>query len=187
MPAARTVIVAASMVLWLGGCAITPGSSTTAPQYDLALRTLSGEAQRLSAFRGRPTLLHFWATWCATCREEMGSLAHVVREVSEIEVVAVAVEDDSEAVVRFIEAEKLPFPVLLDEGEARARFSITTLPFTVFLDRDGAPIRFLDPASGAPVTELAEPRYWGSRAALERVRTSIARSESVKLARVNED
>lgn len=40
----------------------------------LVMRTETGDAVPLSHFHGKPTLLHFWATWCAPCLEELPEL-----------------------------------------------------------------------------------------------------------------
>src|SRR2546422_9664500 len=47
-----------------------PGSS--AP--DFSLKTLAGDTLSLSAFRGHPVFLNFWASWCTPCRGEMSDI-----------------------------------------------------------------------------------------------------------------
>jgi thiol-disulfide isomerase/thioredoxin len=49
------------------------------PAPDFALRDLRGATVRLSALRGRPVLLNFWATWCLPCRREMPALERAYR------------------------------------------------------------------------------------------------------------
>ena len=38
------------------------------PAPDFSFVDLEGRLQRLSAHRGRPTVVYFWASWCASCR-----------------------------------------------------------------------------------------------------------------------
>ncbi len=158
------------LVASLFGCAAT-GPISTGP--DIPLATLDGGETSLLPYRGRSTLLHFWATWCASCREELGSLARIAREVPEVAVVAIAIEDDIDAVRTFVEGERIPFPVLIDRGEARSTFSVPSVPFTIFLDRAGRTRPFLDPESGALVSAIGEARYWGSSVAVTRIRESL--------------
>src|SRR5262245_26405895 len=47
---------------------------TPRPAPDLALLGADGSQRRLSDYRGRPVLLHFWATWCPPCKAELPAL-----------------------------------------------------------------------------------------------------------------
>lgn len=44
-----------------------PGDALWALSFD----TPDGQQQAMTAFRGRPLLLNFWATWCPPCVEEL--------------------------------------------------------------------------------------------------------------------
>ncbi|TMQ70184.1 MAG: TlpA family protein disulfide reductase [Candidatus Eisenbacteria bacterium] len=52
---------------------VGPAPSSRAPARgrmapDFTFVDLDGKLQRLSAHRGRPTVVYFWASWCANCR-----------------------------------------------------------------------------------------------------------------------
>jgi thiol-disulfide isomerase/thioredoxin len=52
-----------------------PSRAKHAP--DNAFKTLDGQTRKLSALRGQPVVVNFWATWCAPCREELPRLSQI--------------------------------------------------------------------------------------------------------------
>jgi thiol-disulfide isomerase/thioredoxin len=79
---------------------------------DMRARTLSGEADRLSRYRGRVILLDFWATWCHPCVEAHPQLAAFRREMSgrPFELIAVSVDASATEVESYLaNAEPLPW------------------------------------------------------------------------------
>lgn len=67
-----------------------------------------GEETRLADFRGKVTLVNFWATWCGPCEREMPSLAALEREKGSdnFQVIAISVdatEDKAYAEERLVE------------------------------------------------------------------------------------
>lgn len=164
-----SVVCSLALTSGVAGCSMT---APTLSGPDIKLTRLDGSESSLAAYRKANTLLHLWATWCATCREELGSLNRIATEVTEIAVVAVAIEDDPEEVRRFVAGEDIAFPVLLDGGEARGAFSVPSVPYTILLGPSGKPRTFLDPESGERVSEVTSARYWGSTQAVERLRAS---------------
>lgn len=108
---------------------------------DFRLRDAQGIVRKLSDFRGKVVLLHFWATWCAHCRTEIPALIRVHRDYQAdgFTVVAVAMDERGwAAVTPFLAQYKVNYPVLLGDGAvARQYGGLTTLPRTLFLDRNG--------------------------------------------------
>jgi thiol-disulfide isomerase/thioredoxin len=90
---------------------------------------------------GRPSLVHFWATWCPSCRLEHGTIERLAREHP---VVTVAMQSgDAADVAAYMQERGVSFPVRLDEGgEVAARWGVRGVPTTFVVDADGQ-IRFV--------------------------------------------
>jgi thiol-disulfide isomerase/thioredoxin len=105
------------------------------------LQDSHGAEQTLASRRGTVTLVHFFATWCEPCREELPALRRLSeRAGSSLNIVAISVAEVDPRVKRFLETVPLNFPVLMDRDRAVARnWNVTTLPTTVVLDRNLQP------------------------------------------------
>ena len=81
-------------------------------------------------------LVHFFATWCEPCREELPALNRLTaRAGGSVKVLAIAVADADRSVQRFFETMPVDFPILLDRDRAVAKaWSVATLPTTFVLD-----------------------------------------------------
>ena len=106
---------------------------------------LQGKSHALSEWRGRVVILNFWATWCAPCLEEIPLLIATKRSNSGVQVVGIAV-DLATKVSEFAVKLQIDYPILLtgaDGLELIRNFGNPSggLPFTVFLDRAGNPVR----------------------------------------------
>ena len=108
------------------------------------------------------TLLHFWATWCAPCLDEIPALQRLTEDYRSrpgFRVLLVAVEDDPRAVDVFLGPSSAA--ALFDPNWSVARrFETVTLPSTYLL-RDGSmvhawrePMRWDEPAVRARLDDL---------------------------------
>jgi len=118
---------------------VRPGISQPAP--DFLLKNMDGTPHRLSDYRGKVVLLHFWATWCVPCRAEMPVLHEMWHRFRErgLEVVCVNVDrGNRQAVGEFMQDIGLHFHTLLDPaGKARRQYEIFALPTSYIIGRDG--------------------------------------------------
>ncbi len=108
-----------------------------APELELER---DGVTTRLSERRGKLVLLHFWASWCAPCREELPALLSLSQELAQggrFELIAVTAEEDHEAVRRFFEGEIPPEVYWDTAGEGQKRYEVSALPDTYLLGADG--------------------------------------------------
>jgi peroxiredoxin len=119
---------------------LKPWHERTPP--DFALPTVDGGEARLDAQRGRIVLVHFFATWCEPCREELPALRRLVAraEPGSIAVLAISVAEVESRVRRFLELTPVNFPVLLDQDRAVTKaWSVSALPATVIFDTNLKP------------------------------------------------
>jgi peroxiredoxin len=115
-----------------------PAGSVLSKRRALALAALglslvgAGEPIELETQAGRPValaleageralLVHFWATWCAECVEELPILAAAIARCGEagVRIVTANVGEEPEHVADFLERHRLDLPVLRDP-KARA-------------------------------------------------------------------
>src|ERR1700693_81243 len=116
-----------------------PAVERAAPAVTLPL--LGGGMAALP--QGKVTVVDFWATWCAPCRFSMPRVQQVWTEYKPrgVELYSVDTDDpspDRDALVRrFLQENRLSFPVALDDGSASSAFSVASLPTMVLVDRKG--------------------------------------------------
>lgn len=116
-----------------------PKSGFLAP--DFTLTSTDGETFTLSALRGRPVILNFWATWCPPCRAEMPAFEQAWQRYKADGLVILGVDQgESKAVVERFARQEIgtTFPLLLDQTtEIGAIYGVRALPTTVFIDAEG--------------------------------------------------
>jgi thiol-disulfide isomerase/thioredoxin len=131
---ARTELPALLSALELGGYA----ADEQPPLF--VGRTAHGAALSLTDLRGKVVIVTFWATWCQTCRAELGLLEALSRELGtdRLAIVAVNVREPAPMVRDYAAALGLTFAVLVDpHGEIQRSYGVIGLPTTFLIGRDG--------------------------------------------------
>lgn len=132
--------VAAAFVLCSGpidAAELAPWTQASPPTFALPqFGAAQAPAIALAAQTGDAVLVHFFASWCEPCREELPALGRLAsRGAPGLKVVAIAVADVDAPLQRLLDTTGVTFPVLMDRDRAVARaWSISTLPSTVILD-----------------------------------------------------
>ncbi|HEY7192858.1 MAG TPA: TlpA disulfide reductase family protein [Gemmatimonadales bacterium] len=115
----------------------TQGRDLFVPAF--ALPDLTGKPVRLADYRGKVTLVNFWASWCEPCRAEFPHMAELYRNLDRKDFDIAAISDDvSDSKMRAFVAEfRPPFPILVGRGNMKAVYHYRGLPYSVLLDKRG--------------------------------------------------
>ena len=113
-------------------------SSTQLPQMEVQLL----DGTQYSVKKGKPLVLHFWATWCPACKLEAPNIEFVSKD---YEVLTVAVGSGNDAKVQsYINKYQYTFKVLNDsEGKWAKQFNVEAYPTTFIYDSKGE-LRFTE-------------------------------------------
>jgi thiol-disulfide isomerase/thioredoxin len=116
-----------------------------------ALPDLAGDTVTLVGFRGKVTLVNFWASWCDPCREEFPHMAELYREFDrkDFEIAGVSDDVDSGRMLAFVRQYRPPFPILVGGGRMKEVYHYRGLPYSVLLDRRGRVIERIFGFGGA--------------------------------------
>ena len=134
---------------------------------DFRLPSMDGRSIGLADLRGKVVMVHFWATWCPPCVEELPTLAKLYKELKggDFEMLAVSVDEGGSAAVNaFLRKNGLNLPVLLDPGgSVSGLYGTYKFPETYIVDRRGE-VRY----------KVIGPRDWRDPEALRFMRDLIA-------------
>jgi len=94
---------------------------------------LDGTTYNIS--KDKPVLVHFWATWCPTCKIEAPNIEKISKD---YEVITIATQSGSkEEIQKYLDEHELSFKVVNDiDGYYSNKFKIKAFPTTFIYDKD---------------------------------------------------
>src|SRR3984893_13825555 len=110
------------------------------PVAAVSMRTIDGTTIAWSDWRGKVTIVNFWATWCGPCRAEIPDLVALqIKYGKYLQIVGISQDEaPPEAVQRFAAAHQMNYPVVMSTPELERAFpGIYALPTSYLLDREG--------------------------------------------------
>ncbi len=135
--------------------------------HAIALPDAQGKMHRLALqdYRGRVTVVNFWATWCPPCVQEIPSLNRLAQAMQgePFRLVSVNYAQGGQTIQAFMKKVQVDFPVLVDaDGSEAAQWNVIAFPSTFVVGPDGrirygvnAAIHWDSPAVLAKLKQLA--------------------------------
>jgi cytochrome c biogenesis protein CcmG, thiol:disulfide interchange protein DsbE len=129
-----------------------PAVGAVAPAFTLH-RLDEPSTVSLASLRGRPVVLNFWASWCATCKGEAPVLERDWMRYRSRGLVVLGVDykDFAPDARRFVAAHGLTFPILQDgSGRVTGTYGVSQAPETYVVNRRGRIVAHLRGPITAP-------------------------------------
>ena len=106
---------------------------------EIVLKDLSGNQKSLDLSNGKPSLLVFFASWCAPCKKEVPELiAYQNNPQRKCTMVGICVDTEPQQGQKFVETHHINYPVLSDPDLAFAdQLAVRGTPTLVLVDGHG--------------------------------------------------
>lgn len=97
----------------------------------------AGQEIGLASLKGKPVLLHFWASWCPPCRTELPAMHTWMKTHSDIKVVVISLDSDQSDASAFYAAKDIQSPLNMGNMREASNLGIRGLPTTIIIGADG--------------------------------------------------
>lgn len=111
---------------------------------ELVAQTLAGQKVDLKDFAGKVVLVDFWATWCIPCVQSMPALQTAYENYHQkgFEIIGFSLDEDREALKKFVEEKKLPWTIAVkadgeDAVDPSERYGVMAIPMMILVGKDG--------------------------------------------------
>ncbi|MSP78654.1 MAG: TlpA family protein disulfide reductase [Dehalococcoidia bacterium] len=125
-----------------------------------SLQMLSGTTISLEDLHGKVVMIDFWSSWCPPCRDEAPTLERVYKQYQDKNVafLGVAIWDTNGDVQKFIERNKLTYPIGMDnQGKIAIDYGVRGIPEKYFIDRQGTLVRkFIGPVDDEQLSKVLD-------------------------------
>lgn len=114
----------------------------------LAFHNTDGSPRTLADVHGKPTLVHFWASWCAPCKRQLPAVVRLHEAAAAMNVVGLSLDEDAVAWQAALDTLTLPWP----QGRVAhpADVGLSSVPAYWLLDASGMIVAKTDDADELP-------------------------------------
>jgi len=121
---------------------------------EISLPDLNGKMLSLSSLKGKPVLLHFWASWCEPCRKENPKLVSLYSKYKNVlAIYSVSLDTDKEKWLNAIANDHLDWQDHVSDlkgmnSAAAQTYHVNYIPSSFLIDKNGI-IAFVNPKTEA--------------------------------------
>ncbi|MDX8408939.1 MAG: TlpA disulfide reductase family protein [Mariprofundales bacterium] len=113
-------------------------ASTPTPVMAQTLVWQAGDTTaQLADYQGQPLILHFWASWCPPCRQELPQLDAWKQAHPKARLVVVSLDDSMAEATQFLRRNHLSLPAWTTDSMQAMRLGVRGLPTTMLVDSNG--------------------------------------------------
>ena len=137
---------------------------SSTPLFAASFKDFDRQLQPLAKYKGQPLLVYFWATWCASCKQEVPELKalHEKYKGRKLQIIGISA-DNTDKVREFAKEYAINYTLLLGSNDAIALSkqlgnTVGGLPFAVVIDAKGNIVKtVLGEAPPGRFEELVRP------------------------------
>jgi thiol-disulfide isomerase/thioredoxin len=108
-----------------------------------AEQDLAGNPLSVSAYRGKVTMVDFWATWCGPCRGEMPNVIATYQKYHNLgfDIIGVSLDQSRDDLTGFLNANGIVWSQYFDgqgwQNKLARQYQVMSIPMDYLLDRHG--------------------------------------------------
>jgi thiol-disulfide isomerase/thioredoxin len=138
LPKKSLVKLLAALVLAVAAGTGLPAIHYGAPPPDFVVQTSQG-SERLSALRGKPVIINFWASWCPPCTQELPYFERLAQTYGDsVVIVTVDWNEQPGVATSYLRNHDIALPVVNDlQSDIYKAYSLSEVPDTIVLDANG--------------------------------------------------
>lgn len=111
-------------------------------KFAIAGKTIDNKTVETAKFAGKPIVVHYWASWCQPCKQDMVTLQKLIdRRPNAFQVVGINLDNERERALSSLEQTSAKWPHIFDgqgfESDLAVGLGVLSVPVTILIDKDG--------------------------------------------------
>lgn len=111
-------------------------------KFAISGKTIDNKTVETAKFAGKPIVIHYWASWCEPCKQDMAALQKLLsRRPNAFQVVGINLDNNRDRAILALEQTQASWPHIFDgqafESDLAVGLGVLSVPVTILIDKDG--------------------------------------------------